>query len=212
MNRDMLASVIIMILGALLYYFSTSGFTAFTLEEQRLIDLKEQPPEFPDIEVVDHKGREYNFDHFEGKYIFMTFIYTSCTTACPEMTSNMKHVYDSMDIDKYEDDLIFLSMSFDTKRDTVEVLNRYAGYFNVNDDNWRMLRVPDENDLETILNMYGVTVIAEGDADYQHNTSFYLIEPDGTLKEVLDYREVDSTVDYLTEVVQSNAHEGSGDK
>ena len=37
--------------------------------------------------------------------------------------------------------------------------------------------------------VYGVTVIPEGDADYQHNTSFYILNPEGRLIEVLDYKD-----------------------
>ena len=205
MKKDFVISGVILFLGGLLLFLSTNGFTAFTMEAQRLQDLKDRPPEFPNIEVVDNKGREYDFDEFEGKHMLMTFIYTSCATACPEMSSNMKYVYDMIDPDLYEDDLVFLSVSFDTERDTVEVLDRYAGYFEADGESWRMLRVPDEDDLGDILDMYGVTVIPEGDTDYQHNTSFYLIEPDGRLGEVLDYRDIDHAAETIVEAVEEDA-------
>lgn len=205
MKKDFVISGVILFLGGLLLFLSTNGFTAFTMEAQRLQDLKDRPPEFPNIEVVDNKGREYDFDEFEGKHMLMTFIYTSCATACPEMSSNMKYVYDMIDPALYEDDLVFLSVSFDTERDTVEVLDRYAGYFEADGESWRMLRVPDEDDLEDILAMYGVTVIPEGDTDYQHNTSFYLIEPDGRLGEVLDYRDIDHAAETIVEAVEEDA-------
>lgn len=208
MKKELMVSGVILVLGGLLLFFSTSGFTAFTMEAQRLQDLKAQPPEFPDIEVVDNKGREYRFDEFEGRHMLMTFIYTSCATACPEMSSNMKYVYDMIDMEKYGDDLVFLSMSFDTERDTVEVLDRYAGYFDADGESWRMLRVPEDDDLEEILGMYEVTVIPEGDADFQHNTSFYLIEPDGRLGEVMDYREIDYAAETILEAVESENPDG----
>ncbi|WP_411843644.1 SCO family protein [Salinicoccus sp. HZC-1] len=197
MKKDLTVTSIILMLGILLFYVTTNGFTAFTLEAQRIQDLKSAPPEFPNIEVVDNNGRSYDFDTFRGKHIFMTFIYTSCATACPEMEANMKRVYENIDAEQYKEDLVFLSMSFDTERDTVEVLDRYAGYFDADGETWRMLRVPALGDLEDILKTYGVTVIPEGDADFQHNTSFYLIEPDGRLGEVLDYRDVEAASDVL---------------
>lgn len=202
MKKDMTAASIILMLGILLFYVTTDGFTAFTMEAQRLQDLKAAPPEFPDIEVVDNKGRSYDFEAFEGKYIFMTFIYTSCASACPEMSSNMKQVYDAVEAEQYGDDLVFLSMSFDTERDTAEVLDRYAGYFEADGETWRMLRVPDDRELQEILDMYGVTVIPEGDADFQHNTSFYLIKPDGQLGEVLDYRDVEAASAMLVNLME----------
>lgn len=208
MKKELIISGVILFLGGLLIFFSTSGFSAFTIEQERLNELKEQPPEFPNIEVVDNKGRAYNFDEFEGKHMLMTFIYTSCATACPEMSSNMKYVYDMIDAGQYQDDLVFLSISFDTERDTAEVLDRYAGYFDADGETWRMLRVPDEDDLAGILEMYGVTVIPEGDTDYQHNTSFYLIEPDGRLGEVLDYRDVDHAAETVVRAVEAGGEVG----
>lgn len=201
MKKDLIISGIIGLLGIILLFVTTNGFTAFTLEQQRLQDLKAQPPVFPDVEVVDQNGETYNFDAFEGKHVFMTFIYTSCSTACPEMTSNMKHVYDMTDAQYFDDDVIFLSISFDTKRDTVEVLERYAGYFNVDGETWKMLRVPNDDHLTELLSTYGVTVIPEGDADYQHNTSFYVLKPDGQLAEVLDFKDIDGAANRLVELI-----------
>ena len=117
-----------------------------------------------------------------------------------------------IDMERYGDDLVFLSMSFDTERDTVEVLDRYAGYFDADGESWRMLRVPDDDDLQEILSMYEVTVIPEGDTDYQHNTSFYLIEPDGRLGEVLDYREVDDAAETIVEAVESDDSDDSDEE
>ncbi len=135
--------------------------------------------------------------------MFMTFIYTNCSTVCPQMEVNMQEVFETLDMEKYKDVLVFLSVSFDTERDTVEVLNRYADYFNVDGEYWRMLRVPDDDDLDTLLDMYGVTVIPEGDADFQHNTSFYLIKPDGQLLDALSYREPQEAVQTIVETIEA---------
>lgn len=197
MKKDIISIIVILLLGGLLFYISTDGFRIYTIEAERIESLKSEKPEFPDVDVVDNTGRAYPFDEFQGKYILMTFIYTSCETACPMMEANMKAVYDTFDASAYGDDLVFLSTSFDTERDTVEVLDRYADYFDADGETWRMLRVPEARDLDAVLDTYGVTVIPEGDADYQHNTSFYLIGPDGSLVEVLDYRDIDGAVQAL---------------
>ncbi len=199
MKKDIAASIGIVIFGIILLFFTTNGFTAFTMEQQRIQDLQTQPPKFPDIEVVDQTGESFNFKDFEGKHVLMTFIYTSCAAACPEMTTNMKYVYEKTDDKYFEEDLIFLSVSFDMERDTVEVLDRYAEYFNADPASWKMLRVLDDNDLEILLDTYGVTVIPEGDTDYQHNTSFYILNPEGQLTEVLNFKEPDIAAEILTE-------------
>ena len=197
MKKDIAAGIGIVVFGIILLFFTTNGFTAFTMEQQRVQDLQAQPPEFPDVEVVDQTGESYNFREFENKHVLMTFIYTSCAAACPEMSTNMKHVFELTEDKYFEDDLVFLSISFDTKRDTVEVLGRYAEYFNADAESWKMLRVPDDKELEKLLSVYGVTVIPEGDTDYQHNTSFYILNPEGRLIEVLDYKDPETAADIL---------------
>ena len=39
MKKELMISGVILVLGGLLLFFSTSGFTAFTMEAQRLQDL-----------------------------------------------------------------------------------------------------------------------------------------------------------------------------
>lgn len=202
MKKEWIYRTFVIVLGFLFLWIATDGYTTFTIEEKRLNELRESPPQIPNITVQDNKDRTYHFDEFEGKYMFMTFIYTNCSTACPQMEASMQEVFERLDMDKYEDDIVFLSVSFDTERDTVEVLDRYANYFNVDGDSWRMLRVPDDNELENLLDMYGVTVIPEGSSDFQHNTSFYLIKPDGQLLDTLNYREPDEAVEVLEDLLE----------
>lgn len=202
MKKEWLYRTFLIICGLLFLLVATDGYTTFTIEGKRINTLKEAPPEIPNIIVQDNKDRTYHFEEFEGKYMFMTFIYTNCSTVCPQMEVNMQEVFETLDMEKYKDDLVFLSISFDTERDTVEVLDRYAQYFNVDGDNWRMLRVPDDDDLEGLLDLYGVTVIPEGSSDFQHNTSFYLIKPDGQLLDVLDFREPQEAVQAIVNEIE----------
>lgn len=128
----------------------------------------------------------------------MTFIYTNCSTVCPMMEQNMKSVYKNIDMKRYKDDIVFVSLSFDRERDTVDVLERYAGYFDADGETWRMVTPTSDKDLKKILDTYGVIVIPDGDNNFQHNTSFYLIKPDGKLHSVMKFQDIDST----TETVQ----------
>lgn len=61
-----------------------------------------------------------------------------------------------------------------------------------------MVTPTSDKDLKKILDTYGVIVIPDGDNNFQHNTSFYLIKPDGKLHSVMKFQDIDST----TETVQ----------
>ncbi|UBH13392.1 SCO family protein [Macrococcus armenti] len=198
MRTERILSALLIIIGLIFLGIATDGYKAFTLEQKRVTTLETTTPKYPNIEVVDNKGRTYPFDTFKGKYILMTFIYTNCSTVCPMMEQNMKSVYKNIDMKKYKDDIVFVSLSFDRERDTVKVLDRYAGYFDADGETWRMVTPTSDKDLKKILDTYGVIVIPDGDNNFQHNTSFYLIKPDGKLHSVMKFQDIDST----TETVQ----------
>lgn len=61
MKRDVISIIIILLLGGLLFHFSTDGFRIYTIEAERVESLKNEKPDFPKVDVVDNKGRAYPF-------------------------------------------------------------------------------------------------------------------------------------------------------
>ena len=137
-NRHQIISLSVVILfGIILFYVGTDGFTAFTEETARTNKLVAEQPEVPNIVLEDSLGKEYAFDEFEGKYVFMTFFYTSCSTVCPQLEMNAAEVYSQIPEEYLGEDIVFLSVSFDPERDTPEVLEKYRTYFETDGEKWR---------------------------------------------------------------------------
>ena len=94
-NRQTTVScIVVLVFGLLLFYTGTDGFTAYTAETARVTKLVEEQPHFPQVTFEDSEGRTYSISEFEGKYVFITFIYTGCTTICIKLEENMSQVYD----------------------------------------------------------------------------------------------------------------------
>lgn len=186
----MIAIVLIMVFGFTLFYFGTDGFRAFTAETARVNALVDEQPMLPDVMLEDSKNREYDFSEFAGKYVMMTFVYTRCTTVCPQLEMNLQEVYEAIPPAYLGEDIVFLTVSFDRERDTPEILDRYRTYFGSDGDLWRMARVNDPAELDLLLDTLGVIVIPDGDGDFSHNVAFYFIDPDGGLLDVLDFEDV----------------------
>lgn len=117
-NRTVLSSLLVLIFGAVLFYIGTDGFQAFTAETARVNQLMDEKPQFPDVTLEDNNGRTYSLSEFEGKYVFITFLYTSCGTVCPELEVNMSEVYKRIPEEYISHDIQFLSISFDPERMT----------------------------------------------------------------------------------------------
>lgn len=199
--RNTIALVLSILFGISLLYFGTDGFRAFTAESARVYRLMEETPKFPDVTLEDSKERVYPFTEFQGKFIMLTFIYTACTDVCPELEMNLAQVYEQIP-DKYiGKDIMFISISFDPKNDDPETLDRYRAYFNSDGETWRMARINDQDELQNLLNAFGVIVIPDSNGHFTHNSAFYLVDPDGFLIEVLDYQEIDAAAEKVTNIL-----------
>lgn len=80
-------------------------------------------------------------DDYKGRFIVMGFIYTNCPDICPLITQNLIRVQKDLD---YPDDVQFLAISFDPKRDTPTVLKDFKRVYDL-DKNFDFLTGnPDE--------------------------------------------------------------------
>jgi protein SCO1 len=197
--------ILVIIFGLGLFYIGTDGFTAFTAETARLQQLKDDKPKFPDVTLEDSKGRNYSISEFEDKYVFITFLYTSCTTVCPQLEMNMSKVYDKVPSKYMGKDIVFLSISFDPSRDNPAVLEKYRGYFNSDGETWRMARISNQTELDSLLQAFGVIVIPDDNGTFAHNSAFYLVDRKGSLIDVMDYKKTDEAANKLVSILEKEA-------
>lgn len=79
--------------------------------------------------VINQNGEPITFPNdYEGKYVVMGFIYTNCPDICPLITQNLIKVQKQLN---YPEDVQFLGVTFDPKRDTPDVLKDYKEVFNL---------------------------------------------------------------------------------
>lgn len=197
-----IASITILVFGTLLFFVATDGFQAFTVEQARVNELIEERPLFPEVTLEDSKGRTYPFSEFQGKYVMLTFIYTACTDVCPELEMNLAQVYQAIPKHYIGEDIVFLSISFDPERDDPETLAKYQDYFASDGETWRMARVTDEKELNRLLDEFGVIVIPDGYGNFQHNSAFYLVDPNGVLIDVMDYTKIEEASRKVLKVLE----------
>ncbi|MGN7300271.1 SCO family protein [Ferdinandcohnia sp. SAFN-114] len=206
-NRTTFACILILLFGCVLFYTGTDGLRAFTAETARVNQLLEDKPAFPDVTFEDSEGRTYPISEFEDKYVFITFLYTACTTVCPQLEMNMAQVYEQIPQEYIGKDIVFLSISFDPTRDDPATLSKYRTFFGSDGETWRMARIPNETELQTLLDTFGVIVIPDGKGNFAHNSAFYLVDPNGLLIEVMDYQEIDQATAKVTSILESQKEE-----
>lgn len=119
--------------------------------------------------------------------VVMTFFYSHCNTVCPFLISSMRTVQTSAIEAGHGDDVTFLPVTFDPKRDDADRLAEYAETMSVDLDagNWYFLR-PDDHDhaKQVVQETYGVTFEKTGATDgsaymYNHLGLLLLANADG---------------------------------
>lgn len=205
--RKSVAISFVLLFGCILFYVGTDGFTAFTEETARLNELIEEKPFVPDVTLEDSNERVYPFSEFDDEYVLITFIYTSCTTVCLDLEMNMAQVYNQIPEKYIGNDISFLSISFDPEIDDPKTLDKYKGYFNSDGETWRMARIQDQQELDHLLDEFGVIVIPDGYGDYTHNAAFYLVDQNGKLVDVLDYQETEEAANKIIDIIETNRGE-----
>lgn len=116
----------------------------------------------------------------------------------------MSQVYELLPSEYIGKDIIFLSISFDPGKDDPATLNKYKDLFGSDGETWRMARIPDQEQLDTLLKKFGVIVIPDGNGNFAHNSAFYLLDRQGALVDVMDFTLVNEAADRLKETLEAD--------
>lgn len=89
------------------------------------------------FELTNQNGETVIFpDDFKGSPLVMGFIYTNCPDICSFITANVRDVYRQME---NTGDVQFALVTFDPRRDTPDVLKKYAQSFEMDHEPFQFL-------------------------------------------------------------------------
>lgn len=121
---------------------------------------------------------------FENKIYIADFIFLSCPTICPKMTSEMKSVYE---IYKDNSQVAFLSHTIDPENDTLEKLKLYGQSMKLN-SNWHFVTGNKEDILEIAEKSYFTTAYSDANepGGFVHGGGLLLVDDKGHIRGVYD--------------------------
>jgi cytochrome oxidase Cu insertion factor (SCO1/SenC/PrrC family) len=138
----------------------------------------------PDFNLVDIEGRATRLSDSHGRVVLLSFIYTTCSAACPLVTQRMAVLQRRL-----RDDgllgrrVVLLSVTVDPERDSAAALARYARAFTADPRGWRFLRESAER-LRPVLASYDEWTKPVPGGDIDHPARLYLIDPNGRIREI----------------------------
>ena len=149
----------------------------------RRLALGEHVPSLP---LVNQDGKTIRLDDFRGRAVLMTFIYTRCPMPnfCPRLSSQFAKIHE--DLAKtpgvYRKTHL-LTVSFDPKYDTPQVLRRYGLAYLDNDaagfSHWDFASAAP-GDMRKLADALGL-VYFEEENQIAHSMDIVLISPKGTV-------------------------------
>ncbi|KAA0456341.1 MAG: SCO family protein [Candidatus Thioglobus sp.] len=83
----------------------------------------------PEFALIDHNNRKFDNDSLKGKWSLLLFIYTHCPDVCPTELFSMARLKQLAAEDKELEMPAVVVITFDTARDTPEVMGQYVGNF-----------------------------------------------------------------------------------
>lgn len=109
---------------------------------------------FGDIPLVNQDGQEMHFysDLIKDKIVVIDVMFTSCTGACPIMSTTFAKIQDRLG-DRIGKDVHLISISVDPVNDTPAKLKEYAARFNAK-PGWYFVTGPKEN-VDAVLKRLG---------------------------------------------------------
>ena len=197
MNKKALYALLLAALVPLLCYLIVKGYsdTAIVMPRHYLADSIIAKTEkgkkifdtawhrLPDFSLINQQGDTVSWAGLKGKVIVADFFFTHCPTICPQLTSNMRWLQQSINNSKRVGDktpgfLHFLSFSIDPERDSVPRLKQWADRFQVNPEQWWLLTGNKKDIYDLAINEMKIGLVdGQGiDTNFIHTDHFVLID------------------------------------
>lgn len=116
-------------------YYNTAAFDPLFIESETELRAK-VPHQIADFEFTNQDSTSVTQGDIEGKVHVANFIFTTCNSICPKMTSHMKLVSEAF---KEDDKVKLLSFSVTPWLDDVAQLREYAKLNDISSTNWHLL-------------------------------------------------------------------------
>lgn len=197
-KRGVLLSALAVSLGTWVFWWGTDGFTAFTAETARRVEIMRSPRPLPEVTLEDQDGNIFSLQDYQGKLLAVDFIFTRCTTLCRSMGMIFKQIRDQIPQESLGRDFSLISISFDPEHDDPANLKKYGETYGADGKIWRIARVSDKAQLNSLLDAFGIVVIPDEFGGFEHNAALHLVGRDGRLRLISD---IDKAVPFAEQVV-----------
>ena len=139
----------------------------------------------PDFKFINQNEKLVSNKDYLGKVYIVEFFFTTCTTICPIMNTNLVHIQNSFTAFP---DFGIASFSINPEYDTSEVLRLYAQDNGITNPNWNLM-TGDRNEIYKLAND-GFNLYTAASSDFvdgfEHSGYFAIIDKEGYIRSRVD--------------------------
>jgi protein SCO1 len=158
----------------------------------------------PDVTFIDQNGQPVPLSSLKGKPVLVDFIYTTCASVCPRLTSRMNEVAHKLGA-QLGQKVTILSFTIDPEHDSPAKLLAYSQAQGATDNGWYFLTgQPAQIDKE--MSLFKLIRYREADGSVTHNVSAFLLGPDGHV--LREYNALDVPIDTIIGDVGNSLRNG----
>jgi len=168
-----------------------------------IIDGKEVPHQIRDFSFINQDGKVVTNEDFEDKIYIADFFFTTCTTICPTVMSQMVRIYD-----KYEDNpnVKLLSHTLNPVVDSIQILKAYADNLEISAPKWNLV-TGEKNIIRGFAEDYMNIVVEDKEAPdgINHSGKIVLIDKERRVRafaEGTDPNEVDQFLEDIDKLLK----------
>ena len=140
----------------------------------------------PGFTLQDARGRILRLTNFKGKVVVLHFIYITCPDACPLHAEKIAAIQKMVNITPMKDQVEFITITTDPKRDTGQVLRAYGENHGLDPVNWVFLTAAagqPEDTTRRLAKAYGVEFkIDQNGSEQIHGVVTSIIDQEGMLR------------------------------
>ncbi len=137
----------------------------------------------PAFSLIAQNGERLTSDRFQGQITLYTFTYTRCLSPCVNPDKTMQEIQRRLAEEPLVTPVNLVSISFDPKHDTPDILQRYALHVGAEAGKWYIATTYDENLLKTIIGAgFEVYYQPRADGGFDFSPVFILVDGWGIIR------------------------------
>ena len=128
--------VLVLVLALIAGIGSWLAASAFSRHDQLHGILPDQERRLGNFFLTDENGRAVTRAELDGNILIVSFLFTSCSLTCPEVT---RHMAEIQQLTTTNADVRLVSLTVDPRSDTPPVLAKWAARFGADTNRWSFL-------------------------------------------------------------------------